>query len=242
MGNLDSVYTDPTLEAVTAAIEARAAGEPRRSYLGASSLGDRCDRKLWYQFTGAPSEPRRASLIYAAEDGHRTEALVIERLRMLPDIQLWDRGEDGRQIGFTDMDGKFAGHLDGIIKGLRQAPATSHVFEVKCCNEKKYQEFINARTKFGEKQTLQNWDYTYYCQALIYMDYLDLDRHYLVVATPGGRAMSSCRTEAVPAHAKGLREKARRIIAAKEPPARMMEDPSYYLCKWCSFRDHCHGL
>ena len=69
---------------------------------------------------------------------------------------------------------------------------------------------------------------------------MDLTRHYLIVATPGGREMASCRTDAAPAHAKALLEKAKRIIDAREAPARVMDNPSYWLCKGCRFREHCY--
>ena len=39
--------SDPTLEAVDAAIVKNNQQEPR-TYLGASGLGDSCSRKLWY--------------------------------------------------------------------------------------------------------------------------------------------------------------------------------------------------
>ena len=39
---------DPTLAAIDRELERMAALEPRRSYLGASAIGDECERKLWY--------------------------------------------------------------------------------------------------------------------------------------------------------------------------------------------------
>jgi hypothetical protein len=162
MGNLDSIYVDPTIEAVHRAIEARAAAEPPRTYLGASSLGDRCERKLYYRLNGAPSEPRKASLIYAAEDGHTSEATVAGRLRLVPGLELWTVDEVGKQFGFTDFGGKFAGHIDGVIKGLIQAPSTPHIWENKAANEKKFAEFRSAIQKYGEKQALMNGNYAWY--------------------------------------------------------------------------------
>jgi hypothetical protein len=243
MGNLDGIYVDPTLDAVCKAVEARAAAEPPRTYLGASSLGDSCERKQWYSINGAPCEPFTASTLFKFEDGHRTEALIIERFRLVPGVELWDRDDHtGGQIGGKLYGGRFGWHVDGVIKGLLQAPETPHVFEVKAVNPKKYKEFVDLRTKLGEKQVLMNWDFVYFVQAQVYMGLLDLKRHYLVVASPGGREMATCRTEFVPVHFEALMKKAERIIEAKEPPARVHHDPSYYLCKMCRFRKHCHDL
>jgi hypothetical protein len=241
MGNLDSIYVDPTIEAVHRAIEARAAAEPPRTYLGASSLGDRCERKLYYRLNGAPSEPRKASLIYAAEDGHTSEATVAGRLRLVPGLELWTVDEVGKQFGFTDFGGKFAGHIDGVIKGLIQAPSTPHIWENKAANEKKFAEFRSAIQKYGEKQALMNGNYAWYVQAQCYMGYFDMTRHYLTVCTPGARDILSCRTEFVPAFFQAMRQRAERILSYREPPARLIDDPSYFYCKWCEFREHCHG-
>ena len=125
------------------------------------------------------------------------------------------------------------------MTGLLQAPQTPHVFEAKAVNPEKFKKFVDLRGKVGEKQILMNWDYVYFVQAQVYLGLLDLKRHYLVVATPGGREMASCRTEFVPVHFAALMKKAERIIAAKDPPARLMDDPSYWQCKWCRFREHC---
>jgi hypothetical protein len=241
MGNLDTVWADPTLEAMRRAIEEREAAIPPRNYLGASSLGAPCERQVWYQLQGAPCEPRKAGLICAAEDGHRTEALLAERLRLVPGVRLWTEGEGKKQFGFSDFDGRFKGHIDGVIVGLIQAPKTPHLWENKAVNEKKFGEFRSALHKFGEKQTLQNFSYQWYVQAQCYMGYFDLTRHYLTVASAGGRDVLSCRTEFVPAVFDALRNKARRVLEAKEPPKRVMDNPSYYLCKWCPFREHCYA-
>ena len=152
MGNLESIYSDPTLAAMDRAIEAAEAAKPQRDYLGASSLGDACQRRVWYQFNGAPAEPWKAGTIYKFLDGHATEAVVIERLRMVPGLEVWDRDPTGEQIGGQLFDGRFGWHVDGVVKGLLQAPATPHVLEVKAVNPKKFQDFINIRHKFGDKE------------------------------------------------------------------------------------------
>ena len=242
MGNLDSVYTDPTLEAVHLAVEARAAAEPPRTYLGASSAGESCERKLYYRLHGAPSSPRKAKLIYAAEDGHASEAVMAARLRMVPGIELWTHDENGKQFEYTDFDGRHKGHPDGIIRGLLQAPKTLHIWEHKAKNQKYYDDFKRTRDRHGEKQTLGSWDYTYFIQAQLLMGYFDMTRHYLTVSTPGGREFTSCRTEFNKALFDATRRKIERVLDARSLPVRIMDDPAYYLCKMCDFYKHCHGL
>lgn len=232
----------PTLAAIDRELERRAALEPRRSYLGASAIGELCERKIWYSIR--PEIPRRpfdAASLKRFEDGHRGEDVMAERLRMVPGIELWTRDEEtGEQIGGKLYEGRFGWHVDGVILGLLQSPETPHVWEHKQVGQKKFDEFRKLKLSMDEKLTLQAWDPIYYAQAVFYMELLDLTRHYLTVSTPGGRESNSCRTEANPAMAKAILGKARRILSASEAPARISERPEYYKCKMCDFSGVCH--
>ena len=242
MAVLPEIFSDPTLAEIDREMERRAVSEPRRSYLGASGLGQPCSRKTWYSIQPEIArEPFNAATLRRFDDGHAVESQMIQRLRLIPGIELWDRDEaTGGQIGFKDFDGRFRGHLDGVVLGLIQAPKTPHVFECKAVNLKKFAEFRRLRDTLPEKQVLAAWDATYYAQAILYCEYLDLTRHYMVVSTPGGRDYLSCRTDANSAMAAALRMKAQRLLDAKEPPSRVSERREFWLCKFCEYRKVCH--
>jgi hypothetical protein len=234
---------DPTLAAIDRELEKRAAVEPRRSYLGASAIGDACERKLWYSIRpDVPRQPFNAASLKRFADGHHGELVMAERLRLVRGVELWTVDEHtGGQIGGVLFDGRFQWHVDGVIRGLLQAPATPHIWEHKQVGQKKFDEFKKLKRQYGEKATLQVWDDVYYAQGIEYMELLDLDRHYLTVSTPGGRDFDSCRTEANPTMARSLIGKAKRILDAKEPPARLSDRPEYFKCKWCDYREVCHS-
>lgn len=232
---------DPTLEAVDRAIEQKATRDKPRPYLGMSAIGHPCDRRLWYGFRWAAQEAFDAATIKRFEDGHYQEDVQIDRLRMVPGITLLSVDPDtGRQWGFVDVDGHMKGHADGKIGGLLQAPKTWHIWEHKATDEKKQAKLEKLKEEKGEKNALAEWDETYYVQAQLYMHYSDLPRHYLTCSSPGGRKTVSCRTEYDADIAKRHIERARRIIYAEQPPERMREDRSYFMCKWCCFNDLCH--
>lgn len=233
-----NLIEDPTLEAMHKAIEA-AGQQPTkvRDYVSPSMIGEPCERKIWYHMRGYEGEPINHKGLYAIEDGHRTESLIIERLRRVDGVTIWDKDKSGEQYGFHDE--LMKGFVDGIIVGILQAPRTVHVFEVKCCNEKKFNKLNDLKEKFGEKQALEQWDYTYFIQAQTYMKRFQLDRHYLVCATPGGRDVTSCRTEFQPSISDAIDGKAGRVISAKEPPERIGSSKSFYQCKYCKFRETC---
>jgi len=242
MPPIPHITTDPTLEVVDRIIEANENAQPERPYLGMSAIGHPCSRALFYGFRWTTRKAFDAATIRRFQDGHRAEAIMIERLRAVPGIQLWteDPSGNGKQIGCSDIGGHLRGHLDGIIVGLLQAPKTPHVWEHKATNEKKQVKLVALKAEKGEKQALAAWDATYYSQHVLYMHYQGLTRGYLTCDSPGSRTTVSCRTEADPVIALKLIDKARRIITASEPPARLKDDPSWYQCQWCQHKAICH--
>lgn len=221
---------DPTLKAMKRAVMNQPLQD--RNYVGASAIGDECARKIWYSLH---RPPRQSNNIYDIEDGHRTEALIASRLRMVDGIELWTEGDDGKQLGFSD--GDFKGHVDGIIKGLLQAPNTPHIWECKCT--KKFSEFVKIKQKYGEKNALKKWNMQYYVQAQIYMHYFDIDRHYTTVCSPGGRDIDSCRTEYAADVALQYADRAKKIASATSEPDRQYKSETFYKCRWCDFAEEC---
>lgn len=231
----------PTLERADEEL-VRSQDKSTRQYLGMSAIGARCPRQLWYRYRWALKPSFDALSLKRFADGHATEAVVVARLKAVDELEVYDVGEDGEQFGFKDLGGHFSGHMDGVILGLKQAPKTWHVLEVKATNEKKFAELKKIKTTLGEKLALREWNEVYYAQAVLYMDYAGLDRHYTVVSTPGGRDWISLRTNADPAEALRLKMLAERIVFSDTPPDRIGNGPGFFLCgpKWCEFTDICH--
>lgn len=233
-------YYDPLVQNLYDYVESESAKETPRQYVGASSIGDDCERKLYYNFhRAAEAQPTGAKGTLAANDGHRSEEVAAAYLRQLPSIQLWTKKEDGSQYGFTDLNGKFRGHLDGIIKGIPLAPATPHVWEHKAKNQRLYDALTKLKEKFHIKEVLKKWDAVYYAQAVIYMHYYDLTRHYMTVSLPGFRDLQTIRTDANPTFAQSLIEKAKRVINATRPPMGISQNPTWFECKFCKFNHIC---
>lgn len=228
---------DPTLDAADRSIE-RAQEKRFRSYLGMSQIGQECSRALWYSFRQVTRPNFDAATLKRFADGHASEAVAIARLRGVDTLQVHDVGEDGEQFGFKDLGGHFSGHMDGVILGLLQAPKTWHVLEIKA--SEKWTDLDKAKAKVGEKNALREWNETYYAQAVLYMDYAGLDRHYLIAVSPGARKWTSVRTNADPAFALVLKQKAERIIFADHAPERI-GGPEFFKCKGCGFKGICHG-
>src|SRR4249920_3118421 len=99
--------------AINAALDAAAATEEReerRDYLGASSIGSECLRKVQFDWQRDSVHAARTKRIF--DRGHASEEKIAAQL-MLAGFRL-ERGTDA--CGFTACDGAFRGHCDGIIR------------------------------------------------------------------------------------------------------------------------------
>jgi hypothetical protein len=233
----------PTLQKVDEAMEAEQLKEKRRGYLGMSSIGHACDRKLWNDFRFVKRNVFDAATLRKFEDGHKSEDIMADRLRMVDGIQLHTLNDNGEQFGFQDVKGHFRGHMDGAIKGILEAPRTWHVWEHKACDRVVKNKLEKAVATQGEKDALKHWNETYYAQAVLYMYYSEMKRHYLTVSCSGTRTHISVRTEANKSYAKRLMHRAADIITTDQPPLKVSDDPDYFVCKnfGCTYRDICHS-
>lgn len=229
-------FTCPTLAAADTALE-DGQDTRRRAYLGMSAIGGACERALWYGFRWAFAVRFDATTLKRFADGHASETVAVQRLKATPGLEVHDTDERGEQFGFKDLGGHFSGHMDGVILGLAQAPKTWHVLEIKA--SEKWADLDKARKKVGEKHALAEWNPVYYAQAVLYMDYAGLDRHYLVCVSPGARRWTAVRTNADPAFATMLKAKAERIIFTDQAPKRI-GGPEGFACRFCDFARVCH--
>jgi len=237
---------DPTLELIRSEIVVRQKQEKPREYIGASSIGDECARKLWYQLRmPQAADTFDAATLMRFDDGHRTEALLIERMR-LAGLSVIDRDDTGEQLRFSHCGGLIAGHIDGLVTGLVQAPKKTHIFEAKCVGDRVFSAFCKLRGTVFEKDVLRSWNMKYYVQAQLYMHFSKqfhssfIDRHYTIVASAGGRDMQSCRTEYDRETALRYIDRAERIAVADREPPRMSDKPDFWLCRMCQFNKECH--
>jgi len=229
---------DQTLKAVDAALEAEQESRPR-NYLGASAIGDVCDRKLWLNFRWVKRGFIEAAGLRRINDGHRGELVVADMLRKVAGLDLSTEKEPGVQHSFEALGGHFRGNCDGLLTGLIQDPDTLYVWECKVINDIKYKKLVSLKMK-SEKDALKNWDYVYYAQAQIYMHFFNAPKHYLTAGSSGVRDITSVVTEYDQGEAEKFIEKANRIIFAPRPAGKISSDPAWHECKYCSFHSMCH--
>ncbi len=224
-------------EAIDAALIKGAQTERRRTYVGASSIGGGCERRIQYEYLQTSPDPdyvpeARTQRIFAR--GHMTETLAIKWLRDAG-YDLRTEKPDGSQFGFKTANGKFAGHCDGI---LMAGPGieTPCIWEHKALGSKSW--------KAIEKHGLAKAKPEYADQIGLYQAYMDLTAPALFMATcMDDMAIYLELVEFDKARAQAASDRAVAIILDSEARAlrpKVSDDREFWLCRSCSYRERCH--
>jgi hypothetical protein len=231
-------------ELLDAKLLERHKSQEKRDYLGASILGDECNRKIQLQYMkhevnvslrGCSRSAAQTLRTFAI--GHCLEDLIAEWIK-LAGFDLRTRNENGEQFGFSVADGKLKGHVDGIIYGGPDFCRYPCLWECKTLNSKSWTD----TAKRGVLVTKP----LYYAQVQIYMAYLGLDENPCLF-TALNKDTSELDHELISFDAEAAQrysDRAVQIIKATENNELMpcvSSDSSFYKCKMCGFRSKCWG-
>ena len=143
----------------------------------------------------------------------------------------------GSPAEIKDFDGKFGGHVDGILAGFY--PGCSPIplpalWECKCLGAKGW--------KALEKDGLKKYSSTYFGQVQTYMGYLGLPRCLFTAVNADTMELQHFLIEFNPTEFEMTRAKVMRVFTATnlgELLPRCTTDPAFYLCVYCPFRKPC---
>ena len=206
-----------------------------RKHLGASLIGHKCDRYLWYVFRWVLDPNGNSGRMERLFNrGHETEDRFITWLRGAS-FTVWDRDENGQQFRISGVEGHFGGSLDGVC----QAPPNYQIgepllTEFKTHNEKSFNKLVKEKVKvakpqhyaqmcvYGAKNRLR---YALYCAINkntdeTYFEIVELDWTY-------GNDLADRRAPG--------------IILSPSPPPRLHETPTHFDCKFCDAFSVCHS-
>jgi hypothetical protein len=223
---------------VDAGMQQARAREPVRQYLGASRLGAACERALQFEYAQAPVDPGRETegrILRIFERGHVMEDCMVAWLRGAG-FDLRTRGADGEQFGFSALDGRLQGHVDGVLVGGPEGFAYPALLEIKCLGGKSWREL--------EKHRLGVAKPVYAGQVALYQAYLELHEHPALFTALNADTMA-IYAERVPfdaALAQRLSDRAVRVITATEAGEllpRGFLDPTHFECRMCTWQDRC---
>ena len=228
-------------ELLAAAARRAAEAEPgsehdwRRDHLGASVIGHRCDRFLWFVFRWVAADALTGRMVRLLDRGHREEDRIIDSLASAG-FEITDRQS------VVSWGGHFGGHTDGVIRGLLEAPLTPHLLEVKTSNRKNFERLQEKGVRAAKPE--------HYAQMQVYMRGMALERAFYIVENKDdddvyGDRIALDREFADRMIARGVRITTATNEAPDRAPYRE-HPPCCYTSKdgtrWpCRFFEHCHG-
>jgi hypothetical protein len=229
--NRSNLSDRPISQLVNELIErAEPPNENYRQYLGASSIGSECLRKVQYDWMCDPVFPARIRDIFAR--GHFFEEVTRNHL-----IAAGFKFAPSERLEFKAADGLFRGHADGILIAGPQLPA----LRFPCLWEHKA---LKARGwEAIERDGLAGLYAPYAGQVAIYQAYLDVTNPALFSVTNA----DTCERLhfLVPFNAQLAQATSDRAVAvikatkAGELLPRITEEPNDWRCKICGHRERC---
>jgi hypothetical protein len=227
----------------------------RRPHLGASMIGDKCDRKLYYSFRWVKDPKFDGRILKLFKRGHKEEQFVFNDLRSLAstikepsfemllddvdqDSYLYKILKDGFTVKEFDDEQKrqynflYKGHLSGSCDAILSTKQKDFLLEIKTSNTSKF--------KALKKKGLKDANFTYFLQAQIYMHFFKLSQciHYTVCKENDELYIEVLDYD--PELSSIYIERAIGIIKSNILPAKVSESPNF-LCRFCGYLDICQN-
>ncbi|TAK97505.1 MAG: hypothetical protein EPO08_21180 [Rhodospirillaceae bacterium] len=202
------------------------AQEYERRYLGASEIGEECNRKLWLKFHGYAQPEQFSDRMLRLFKRGIDEELRFESYLDSIGIEIVDTCRS--QAGFKD--GFFAGHGDGVylIDGDRVCG------EMKTHSVKSFATLKRGELKFSHPK--------HYAQCIVYTGKFNCKYAlYMAVCKDTDELFFDC----IPFNQEefdAYLAKAEYITMADKPPERIATKPTAFACKFCHVKDICWGF
>lgn len=213
-----------------------------RAHLGGSLIGRPCERELFYHFRWAKKSQFGGRMLRLFSRGHREEVQLVKLLRNIG-CNVSEVDKDGRQYQISDIEGHFGGSLDGMANNVPTLnPSEVVLLEFKTHNTKSFSFLANtaAGLKPGDEPALKQCKPEHWSQMQIYMHKRGLKMGLYMAVNKNDDDIYFEFVLYDPEAGPLLIEKARRVILARKPPARVGNHPSWHQCRWCDFSKICH--
>ncbi|GGA05918.1 oxidoreductase [Dyella caseinilytica] len=229
------------------------ADQPQRlsRRLGASQIGNDCERRLFYSFRWAAVEQFEGRMLRLFNRGHREEQVFTDELRGIGCTVHDLDPATGEQFTFTGCGGHLVAKIDGVAVGIPEAPKTWHNVSYKTSGEKSFAKLAGKsddRKKYranpsvmmipGDGVAVAKPEHV--DQNQVEMHLSNLTRTLYLAVCKDDDSLHAERIDYSPAEGTRLVAKAERVIFAEAPPEGISSDPSFYKCKICPMTSVCH--
>jgi hypothetical protein len=217
-----------------------------RKHLGMSQIGAECERQIWYSFNKAKTVQHSGRLLRLFQFGHDMEQGFADLLKSIGFRVYLDNPATGEQFHVQDPDNKFfSGSLDGVavspsdVEFYGVEPDTAYLVDYKTANKSSFNQFV--------KKGLFDWNIKYYLQLICYMGFSDqlgkkpIRDAMIFVFNKDNHEIA---TETIKFNQElfdAMRARAFMIVESEKPPVRISDDPENFKCRFCDYKEICHG-
>lgn len=208
-----------------------------RNHLGASIIGDPCSRQLWYTFRWCKRQTFDGRMHRLFNVGNAAEPRFSQYLegvgfkvnRIDPDT--------GKQFRMSGVNGHYGGSVDARLIAPERYQLTEDLVFLG--------EFKTNNTGAGytkvEKEGVAKAKPRHYAQACQYGYKFNLKYCIYLIENKNDSEITVKVFPLDLQYGQALEKKAEDIINSAFPPARISENPSYFECQYCDYKDICHN-
>lgn len=201
-----------------------------RSHLGASQIGKKCDRALWYGWRWSYARHFKPRILRLFNRGHQEEARFLAMLEMIGvDFR---QPDDGGQERISDHGGHFGSALDGVLWSVPDCIDEWILGEFKTHNTKSFSDLCNKGVQVSKPE--------HYAQMQTCMARRGIYKTLYLAVNKNDDNVFGQIVDFDHASASSYLERGRMIIETRDAPKRMSEDPSNFECTYCDAHQRCH--
>lgn len=205
---------------------------PFRSHMGASVIGDKCARKIWYGFRWSTVPHFKGQTLRLFNRGHLEEGRFISLLLMIG-CQVFQQDGNGKQFRISHAGGHFGGSGDGVAIGIPDIPAGQPcLLEFKTHNDNSF--------KLLKKDGVQEAKEEHYVQMQCYMRKMQIPYALYMAVNKNNDEIHAEIIELNIEDADFFLARGEQLVSMQSPPARISESPGWFNCKWCDHKPVCH--
>jgi hypothetical protein len=202
-----------------------------RQYLGASSIGTACGRRVQFDWWCTGTHEGQTRDVF--ERGHLFEEMSRQALQRAGFVFA-----PVEKLGFSTFNGDFRGHCDGIILDGPELPGAGYpcIWEHKALGDKGFRSI--------DRDGIATAYPGYYAQILVYQHYLGVCENPAILTVVNSNTMARLHVQ-VPfdaVEAQRWRDRALDIIEATrcgELLPRLAKTPANPVCRTCSHTARC---
>ena len=202
----------------------------KRHYVGASSIGAMCPRKVWYSSNGFEGEACSPELIRIFDTGHLLEKMLCDYIQNnLKDVSLISGCSEELSLKDKHYD-FFQGHADGLLIYKKD----KYILEIKTLSATGFNTL--------KRKGLFSFSEIYYSQVQSYMGMSGIKKAILLAINKNNSELYSETIEFNDDFYFSLQAKALFIYESQEAPARISKDGLHIECKKCTFKNQCFKI